>query len=302
MQANQQDRSTPSNTSDGPNNMSITVIAGVFMICIGAYYAITSENPKTESRQEAVVVEVPDPAPAEPLPTEVDLPEPETAVTPPVEATSSPAPEEPQTEAASEEPTTPPLPKLAQSDAFVEKELESITNGMSVSSLLVPENIARQFVVFVDNLAQGELARKVSPMAGPKQKFTVADITNKTYLNPDSFHRYDIYADLLAGIDLNALANSYVTIAPLLDEAYAELGYGDVLFAQRLEQAIEVMLDAPIIEDPIELDGVSVNYQFVDPALEALPSAQKLMLRMGPDNARKVKASLRQIRNVITNP
>ena len=70
-------------------------------------------------------------------------------------------------------------------------------------------------------------------------------------------------------------------------------------FNQRLLQAIDIMLAAPVIEQPIELDGVSVNYQFVDPQLEALPNAQKLLVRMGPENTKKVKAALRKLKRYL---
>jgi hypothetical protein len=42
-----------------------------------------------------------------------------------------------------------------------------------------------------------------------------------------------------------------------------------------------------------------VLYEFADPALEALPSGQKILLRMGPENAARVKAKLREIRALV---
>ena len=39
-----------------------------------------------------------------------------------------------------------------------------------------------------------------------------------------------------------------------------------------------------------------VRYEYVDPKLEAMSSGQKIMVRMGPENERKVKASLRGFR------
>ena len=42
-----------------------------------------------------------------------------------------------------------------------------------------------------------------------------------------------------------------------------------------------------------------VLYEFEDPQLEALSAGQKAMLRLGPDNARRVKAKLRALRAEI---
>jgi len=39
---------------------------------------------------------------------------------------------------------------------------------------------------------------------------------------------------------------------------------------------------------------------FADPALESLPAGQKLLIRMGPDNAAAVKVKLKELRAIIT--
>jgi hypothetical protein len=41
-------------------------------------------------------------------------------------------------------------------------------------------------------------------------------------------------------------------------------------------------------------------YVFADPALEARPAGQKLLIRMGPNNAAAVKAKLTELRAVVT--
>ena len=41
-------------------------------------------------------------------------------------------------------------------------------------------------------------------------------------------------------------------------------------------------------------------YTFADPKLEALPAGEKLLLRMGPDNAAVVKGKLKELRAIIT--
>jgi hypothetical protein len=41
-------------------------------------------------------------------------------------------------------------------------------------------------------------------------------------------------------------------------------------------------------------------YTFADPTLEARPAGQKLLLRMGLDNAAAIKAKLGELRTIIT--
>ena len=43
----------------------------------------------------------------------------------------------------------------------------------------------------------------------------------------------------------------------------------------------------------------NVLYEFADPAFEALSSGQKLMLRMGPDNAATLKRRLQKFRDKL---
>ncbi|WP_394389953.1 DUF3014 domain-containing protein [Shewanella woodyi] len=289
MQVNQEDRIAPQEKSAGANALAIVAIVVVLLLSGGAYYYFSSQEPVQPEIVE--VVELPDPVPAEPLPTEAPIPEPVIEV-------------EPEPVVIEEAPVVPevePLPSLSQSDEFVSIKAVEMADGMKIEPLMVEQDLVRHFVVFVDNIAQGELARKVSPMKAPNRVFTVSEITNKTYLNPDSYHRYDLYADLVNGLDEEQLAKTYQELTPLLGEAFEELGYGDMSFNDRMVEAIDVMLDAPIIDSPIELDGVSVNYQFVDPQLEALPNAQKLLIRMGPENSKKVKAALRKLKKHLAN-
>ena len=285
MQVNEEDRiatAEPSKSATGALWASLVVIV---LLAAGGYYFWNSSD--DDAAAERTEVPLPAPAPEQPLVTEANVPEPETPAPAPVPE-PAPAP-------VTEQPKTEPLPELNSSDTYVHDKVVAVANGMAIDALLNNTDMLRQFVVFVDNLAQGHVVRKASPLHAPEQSFTVSDITNKTYLNPDSYHRYDIYADFLAGMDETQLVATYHRLQPLLEQAFAELGYPDATFNGRLEDAMQEMIAAPVIEQPIELFSISVNYQFVDPKLEALPDAQKLMIRMGPENSRKVKKVLRQL-------
>jgi len=296
MQVNQDDRITPQETSSSSNRFALFAIVLVVLLSVGGYYYYSgdSDSPKLIPNAPIVLPETP---PSEPMTLE-SAPEPETTETTPV------APEtdnnSPETPAVTEpEVVVEPVPALAESDAFVQRKALAIINNNVLSSSLVQQDIARQFVVFVDNLAQGELTRKVSPLKGPEKLFSVSEITNKVYLNPEGFHRYDAYVDSIAKMDEQTLMATYKQMTPMLEEAFSELGYSNAKFNDRMLQAIKILLAAPIIEDPIELSSISVNYQFVDPNLEALPSAQKLLIRMGPENTRKLKVALRKLESQL---
>jgi len=296
MQVNQDDRITPQETSTSSNRFALIAIVLVILLSAGGYYYYTKDDSPKLIPNAPIVL--PEPPSSEPMTLETGT-ESETA---PVE-NDTPAATTTETETAvtPTEPETPveTVPSLPESDAFVHQKALAMINNNVIGSSLVNQDLVRQFVVFVDNLAQGELTRKVSPVKGPEKLFTVSEITNKVYLNPESYHRYDAYATVLANMDEQALMHTYKQLTPLFDEAFAELGYSNAKFNDRMLQAIKIMLAAPIIEEPIELSSISVNYRFVDPNLEALPSAQKLLVRMGPENTRKVKAALRKLENQL---
>ena len=291
MQANQDDRITNTETNKGSKGVVIAVAALLAVTAVGVYYYLNQpEASDTVQAPEEVTVQVPDALPEKPIPTET-IPEPEPEVLPQItEPEPQPEPVQPKVE-----PVKPTLPKLNQSDVFVRKQTLDAFKGLSINNVLHTKNLARQFVVFIDNLAHGELARKASPLIGPKQSFDALDVTDKTYIDPDSYHRYDMYADLLETMNNQTIVSTYKLLLPILNDAFAELGYEDISFNQRLKQAIHEVLNSPIIEQPIELTSISVNYKFKDTDLESLPDVQKLMIRMGPENTRKVKAALREI-------
>ncbi|MGI2102358.1 DUF3014 domain-containing protein [Shewanella oncorhynchi] len=297
MQVNQDDRITPQETSSSSNRFALFAIVLVVLLSAGGYYYYSgdSDSPKLIPNAPIVLPETP---PSEPMTLE-SAPEPETTeTTPAVTETNTNSTE--TTAMTEPEVVVEPVPVLAESDAFVQQKALAMINNNVLSSSLVQQDLVRQFVVFVDNLAQGELTRKVSPLKGPEKLFSVSEITNKVYLNPEGFHRYDAYVDSIAKMDEQSLITTYKQLTPLLEEAFTELGYSNAKFNDRMLQAIKMLLAAPIIEDPIELNSISVNYQFVDPNLEALPSAQKLLIRMGPENTRKLKVALRKIENQLS--
>ncbi|WP_299493317.1 DUF3014 domain-containing protein [uncultured Shewanella sp.] len=289
MKANQEDRATQKRKTSGSNPLIIFIII-VILIAGGAYYYFNQQEDNLEKMPDESISQ-PVSTPDEPLDTVAKVPETTTTI---IDNEDVPAEVAPQAPAEPEV-----LPALNNSDQFAYQKAIEIADGMTIQPILNDKNLVRQFVVFVDNLSEGELARNASPIKGPTEKFTVSDVSNKTYIDPDSYHRYDIYADFLSGLNDQQLIVTYKQMSPLFSEALAELGYNDTQFDDRMLKAIDLLLATPIINAPIEVNGVSVNYKFVDPKLEALAGPQKLLIRMGPDNARKVKAALRRLKTQL---
>ena len=112
--------------------------------------------------------------------------------------------------------------------------------------------------------------------------------------------RYAPYVQALERTDAKQLAGVYLRFYPLFQQAYEELGYPKAYFNDRLVASIDHLLAAPEPPAPLRLAQPKVLYEFADPELEALSAGHKAMLRLGPDNARRVKAKLRALRAEIT--
>jgi hypothetical protein len=87
----------------------------------------------------------------------------------------------------------------------------------------------------------------------------------------------------------------------LFQQAYRELGYPKGYFNDRVVEVIDSLLATPEIQEPVKLDRPKVYYQFNDAGLEALPAGQKILIRIGAENAAKVKAKLREVRGALTS-
>ena len=223
-------------------------------------------------------------------------------VTAPPEAPAPPAIETP--EAPEVAPPSDPaedddifvLPLVDDSDALIRDGVLGMTRNEDINAWLGVDNLLRKAVTFVDNVAQGEVAKEPVRVMAPSGKFQVTPIDDKTwYLNTESYGRYDLFGDIVESIDAQRAAELYMLVRSLFQDAYDDLGYGEALFDDRLFQAIGRLLETPIIEQPIRLVRPGVFYEYEDPRLESLSAAQKQMLRMGPDNTRRLKAKLSDI-------
>ncbi len=91
----------------------------------------------------------------------------------------------------------------------------------------------------------------------------------------------------------------YARFYPLFQQAYAELGYPNRYFNDRLVEVIDHLLAAPEVQGPVELVRFGPYFEFADPDLEELSAGRKLLVRMGPENAAVIKSKLRELRREI---
>ncbi|MEL0640441.1 DUF3014 domain-containing protein [Pseudoalteromonas aliena] len=278
------------------NNFLFAVIILIIVVCAAAFVLL---KPSDEPQKRTEVEQVPKEQPMMEL-------KPENA---PVIDAPSVMPEKPEKPEKPEnlevpvqrqvepEPEVEPLPTLDESDAVVVAKIDEYLSD-SVMSLMVTDDVIRRGVVFIDNLAKGKVAKKHTPVVQPEEKFSVNESDILT-INPNSYERYTPYVKIFTSMSAAQAVRMYEEYKPLINNAYSEIGYGDDEFDQTLTDAIDILLDTPEPQGDLPLLRDSVTYQYAFSEWEQLPAAQKQLLRMGPENMRKVKAALRNIKEQL---
>lgn len=192
------------------------------------------------------------------------------------------------------------LPPLNESDALVRELVSRVSSHPQLAAWLATADVVRRFTIVVDNVAQGRTPAKQMPMIRPAAAFRVVDGANGPVIDPRSYQRYDTLAAAAASLDPEGVAKTYGTVKPRIEDAARELG--PAAFDRTLERAIVLLLQTPVVEDPIRVEPKGIGYRFADPELEKLTAAQKQLLRMGPRNVRQVQSSLRAIARELGIP
>ncbi|MEO7245127.1 MAG: DUF3014 domain-containing protein [Rubrivivax sp.] len=234
------------------------------------------------------------------------------AVAPPAAATVVVEPASAAASVAAETSTALPtgITPLAAGDAAVQQALVDLLGKPAVLQWLLTDDFSDRIAATVDNLGRGHVAPRVWPVVPSAGRFTVGADGR---IAPENAQRYDAFVRQVEAVDPAAAALLYRRMLPQLQTSFEGLGYPQQRFDARLRAVIDGLLATPARNGPIEVTLTEVKgpvpserpwvrYEFADPALEALPSGQKLMLRIGDDNRRRLQAWLRRFRAEISRP
>lgn len=249
--------------------------------------------------------QVAEPAPLPPVVEPATPQQPLEAEPLPEPAVTEPAPvAEPEEEAATpvEPEVVVPLPALDESDTELAEALLALNWKAGLAALFNREEMIRNLVVTVDNIAQGQLVAGHPVLVKPADGYRVQPVAEDRYLTAaDNSSRYEPYLQLLESVPPRQVLALKRRYQPLLEQAFAELGYPDLTFDQRLRQAIAVLLSTPQVPAGAELSRPSVMYTYVDPKLEQLPEAQKQVLRLSAEQQQRFKALLATYQQALGN-
>jgi len=185
--------------------------------------------------------------------------------------------------------------RLDESDEAIRNLARELSDHSAVMKWLLSKDLIRKFTAAVDNIAHGQSPRPHINFFETEEKFQVIQKNGVYYIDPESYKRYDIISDAFDSLDARKCVGLYRRLKPLIQKAYAELGYPDSDFDQTLDRAIQELLKVPVLEMDIELKKQVLSYEIADAELEGMSEAQKHLFRMGPENVWKIKSKLREI-------
>lgn len=184
-------------------------------------------------------------------------------------------------------------------DSAINKELAKHWPLARLRNFLNLQEQARRLVVTVDNLPGNHVPSQLRLTRGVPDLLRVEQQGETITLSERNFARYDAIISFAESLGPKTLGRLYAKFYPLLQHTYEETGFPENRFHDRVIAAIDDMLAAPSVSGPIRLVQPKVLYRFEDPELEALSPGKKIMLRIGPDNAERLKKVLRSWRTAL---
>lgn len=191
-------------------------------------------------------------------------------------------------------PIAPELPPLAEMDPYVRALFATLGTHPELLKWLATDDLVGAVATAIDRLAQGQSPARDLAVLRPAQGFAVTRRRDVAQVDPASHARFAPLVTAVTSVDPARLATAFTTLRPRLDEAYRTQGHPGGGFDEAVRKAIDVVASTPDVSaDAALVPGVG-GYAYADPAFERLPAAQKHLLRMGPDHARRVRDAARQ--------
>ncbi len=207
---------------------------------------------------------------------------------------------EPVSRQVLEEPDEPiELPELSSSDNLMGQALASLINNKALMHIFNEGQIIRNIVVTIDNLPRKQISMRVMPIKKAPGKFMVEEHGQTTTISPKNSERYASYVQFAEAVDAQKLVQNYINLYPLFQQSYEEIGYPDQYFNDRVLFVIDHLLATPELAEPVKVVQPKFYYQYADNDLEERSIGQRILMRIGSNNEKLIKAKLQAIKQEL---
>lgn len=212
---------------------------------------------------------------------------------------------------------TPEPPALVPAAAEHPVEAEDIASALTrmlgrdaVLKFLDTTDFPRRFVATLDSLGREHAPQSVWPVQPTPGRFVTAGEGDATTVAAENGLRYAPFVAFVGSVDAAQAVDLYQRMYPVLERAYRDLGFPDRPLNARVFEVIDLLLATPEptqppkvtlteVKGPIAAPRPWTRYEYDDPSYQRLAAGQKMLLRMGPDNRKVLKAKLRQLRQEL---
>tara|TARA_E500000178_G_scaffold339517_1_gene381089 strand:- start:1552 stop:2379 length:828 start_codon:yes stop_codon:yes gene_type:complete len=184
-------------------------------------------------------------------------------------------------------------------DEEARRVVDNLNAGKPAAQFVAGDYVVERAVALADHLRRGEVPYTLIPVSRPKQPFKILDDGLRVTIHPDSFERYDPFAQWIDGIDAEALVATYRKFSTVAAGALSAMGVTDVSINEVALAAVTEVISVPNVDLSAELMKQEANWVYVDPELEAMPALHKQIVRMGPINMELVQSKAREIRGAL---
>lgn len=196
-------------------------------------------------------------------------------------------------------PDTFELPPLEASDSVIRVVAGELSSQSAWASWLVPDDLVRRFVGSVVSVSTGSRPASRLAFMKPDESFAVRGSQGDTVIDPASYRRYDRLTAVFAGLDPEGTARLYRRLHPLFEEVHRELGFEEGTFDDAMARAMGNVLAVEVPDGPLEVVRDETVWDFRDPEIEGRSAVARQLVRMGPENARRIQAKVRELARAL---
>jgi DUF3014 family protein len=191
-------------------------------------------------------------------------------------------------------PASADLPALDESDTYLRDTVAALSRNPELARLLATRGLVRGATLAVVQIGDGKTPASPLAVLKPATRLRILG-PESGRIDPASYARWDGPTNALTSVDPIHAAQLYVTVKPLFDQAYQELGNPKAEFDEAIARAIRTLDDTPQLRaDPTLLRRTNY-FEHEDEKLKSLLPVQKQLLLVGPDNRRKIMQWLKQL-------
>ena len=178
-------------------------------------------------------------------------------------------------------------------------ELVSLIGAENTARWYPQDQPVQRLLTILSAFADGRISAKHVAFLHHGQPFVPRqDAPGRFYLSEASYRRFSPLVYTLTDLNPVRIADLIRRLERPLNRLYHSLGFsGDVRTA--LNSSFDRALQAPVLDRPPSLVRPSVHYRYADRRLEGLDAVSKQLIRMGPENTRRLQSWVRDLRKAL---